>query len=90
VLFDKVLEKGGSRHEPTFVRWHYTAMEQVTVIRGRLEIEMTGHGPAALGAGGFAAMPGKMAHQFVCSGKQECLLLVSFDGVHDIFWGKGI
>jgi len=72
------------------VRWHYhTAMEQVTVIRGRLNIEMTGHGPVTLGVGGFAAMPGKMAHQFVCRGKQECLLLVSFDGVYDIFWGKG-
>jgi quercetin dioxygenase-like cupin family protein len=72
------------------VRWHYhTAMEQVTVIRGQVKIEMTGHGPVTLGAGGFAAMPGKMAHQFVCRGKQECLMLVTFDGAYDIFWGKG-
>jgi anti-sigma factor ChrR (cupin superfamily) len=71
------------------VRWHYhTATEQVTVIRGSLEMEMTDHGPAILGAGGFAAMPGKMAHQFVCRGRRACLLLVTFDAPYDIFWGK--
>jgi quercetin dioxygenase-like cupin family protein len=71
------------------VAWHYhTAMEQVTVIRGFLEMEMTGHAAATLGPGGFAAMPGKMAHRFVCTGKKECLLSVMFDGAYDIFWGK--
>lgn len=69
------------------VPWHYhTAMEQVVVIRGRLKMEMTGHSATTLGPGGFAAMPGKMAHQFICSGKKECLLTVMFDGTYDIVW----
>jgi quercetin dioxygenase-like cupin family protein len=71
------------------VPWHYhTAMEQVVVIRGELEMEMTGHPATAVGPGGFAAMPGKMAHRFTCKGKQECLLTVMFDGTYDIFWVK--
>jgi hypothetical protein len=49
---------------------------------------MTGHS-AVLTSGGFASMPGKMAHQFTCSGKQECLVMVTFDRAYDIFWGKG-
>jgi len=72
------------------VAWHYhTAMEQVTVIRGSLRMEMTGRAPATLGPGGFGAMPGKMAHQFACSGTKECLLVVMFDAPYDIFWGQG-
>jgi quercetin dioxygenase-like cupin family protein len=69
------------------VPWHYhTSGEQVVVIRGRLKMEMTGHSATSMGPGGFAAMPGKMAHQFVCTGKRECLLTVMFDGAYDIFW----
>jgi len=71
------------------VPWHYhTAMEQVVVIRGRLTMEMTGHPATTVGPGGFAAMPGKVAHQFVCSDKTECLLTVMFDSTYDIFWVK--
>jgi quercetin dioxygenase-like cupin family protein len=71
------------------VPWHYhTAAEQVVVIRGKLKMEMTGHSAATVGAGGFAEMPGKMAHQFACSGETECLLTVMFDGTYDIFWVK--
>jgi quercetin dioxygenase-like cupin family protein len=71
------------------VPWHYhTAMEQVVVIRGLLKMEMTGHSATTVGPGGFAAMPSKMAHRFVCSGKRECLLTVMFDGAYDIFWLK--
>jgi quercetin dioxygenase-like cupin family protein len=94
-----VLETGDPAHGPStillkaapgcLVPWHYhTAMEQVVVIRGQLEMEMTGHSATMVGPGGFAAMPGKMAHQFACKGKQECLLTVMFDGVYDIFWVK--
>jgi quercetin dioxygenase-like cupin family protein len=71
------------------VPWHYhTAREQVIVIRGLLKMQMTGHSATAVGPGGFAEMPGKIAHQFVCSGKKECLLTVMFDGTYDIFWVK--
>ncbi len=70
--------------------WHYhSALERVTVIRGTLDMQMKGHAPSRLGAGGFAEMPGKMAHQFACRAKSECLLMVTFDGIYDIVWGKG-
>ena len=71
------------------VPWHYhSALEELTVITGRVRTEMTGHEAATLGPGGFAAMPGKMAHQFRCGEEAQCLMLVTFDGIYDIFWVK--
>jgi len=72
------------------VRWHFhTAQEQVTVVRGDVLMEMIGHGPTHLGAGGFAVMESRMPHQFSCAGKNECLMVVAFDKAYDIFWGRG-
>jgi quercetin dioxygenase-like cupin family protein len=72
------------------VPWHFhTAQEQAIVIRGQVKMEMTGHAPMQLGPGGFAMMQGKVAHQFACEGRAPCLIIVVFDGVYDIFWGKG-
>jgi len=34
-------------------------------------------------------MEGRKPHQFACDGKSECLVVVMFDGVYDIFWGHG-
>jgi mannose-6-phosphate isomerase-like protein (cupin superfamily) len=71
------------------VPWHFhTAAEQAIVIRGQVKMQMTGHEPAQLGAGGFTAMHGKVPHQFTCSGKTPCLVLVAFDGIYDIFWAQ--
>jgi quercetin dioxygenase-like cupin family protein len=72
------------------VPWHFhTAGEQAIVIRGQVKMQMTGHEPAQLGPGGFTAMQGKVPHQFACSGKAPCLMVVAFDGIYDIFWAPG-
>jgi quercetin dioxygenase-like cupin family protein len=72
------------------IPWHrHTAEEQILMISGTIKTEMTGHAPTELGAGGFAVMPGHMAHQFVCKGSEPCLMFLTFDRAYDIFWGKG-
>ncbi len=43
----------------------------------------------SLGPGGFAVMAGKVPHQFACSGKEACLIMVWFDAKYDIVWGRG-
>ena len=35
---------------------------------------------------GFAVMPGKAVHWFSCSGKDACLMVVTFDKKYDIVW----
>jgi quercetin dioxygenase-like cupin family protein len=71
------------------VPWHYhTAAEQLIVVQGSVRTEMDGMSPHALGPGGFAAMPGKVKHQFSCQSKTACVLFVTFDGAYDIFWVK--
>src|SRR5580658_1713277 len=63
------------------VPWHYhTAQEQALVVRGVVKMEMIGGAATLLGPGGFAVMQGKVPHQFSCSGKRPCLIMVSFDG----------
>jgi quercetin dioxygenase-like cupin family protein len=72
------------------VPWHYhTAVEQLIVIRGTVSTEMSGHPATLLLAGGFAVMASQVPHRFVCQGKIECLMIVTFDRKYDIFWGKG-
>jgi mannose-6-phosphate isomerase-like protein (cupin superfamily) len=72
------------------VPWHFhTAEEQAIVIRGQVKMEMAAHASMQLGPGGFAMMRGKAPHQFACVGKTPCLIIVMFDGVYDIFWGRG-
>ena len=71
------------------VPWHaHTAQEQAMVIDGHVKMEMDGHSPDALGAGGFAVMQSKTAHKFSCTGTSACLLIVTFDRPYDIFWVK--
>lgn len=50
------------------------------VIRGAVLAEMTGHPATRLGPGGFAAMGGRMPHQFTCARKATCIMMVTFDG----------
>jgi quercetin dioxygenase-like cupin family protein len=71
------------------VPWHFhSAREQAIVIRGDVMMEMDAHSPITLGAGGFAVMQSKTAHQFSCVGRTACLLTVAFDRPYDIFWVK--
>jgi len=72
------------------VPWHsHTAQEQAVVIQGTVKMEMSDSPAMSLGPGGFAAMPGRMPHQFACDRKVACLIMVSFDGTYNIQWGRG-
>jgi hypothetical protein len=72
------------------VPWHsHTAGEQLMIIRGAVLAEMTDHPATRLGPGGFAAMGGRMPHQFTCVRKATCIMMITFDGRYDIRWGKG-
>jgi hypothetical protein len=72
------------------VPWHWhTAQEQLMVVAGEMIAEMIDRPPTLLGPGGFAMMPGRMAHQFTCQGAQACLMFVTFDAAYDIKWGRG-
>ena len=71
------------------VPWHFhSAQEQAIVITGEVVMEMDAHSPITIGAGGFAVMQSKTAHQFSCVGRSECLLTVAFDRPYDIYWAK--
>lgn len=72
------------------VPWHFhTAAEQLIVVRGTVATEMQGMHAESLLSGGYAMMPGKVAHQFTCKGNHPCWMYVMFDQKYDIFWGKG-
>ena len=64
----------------------HTAEEQLIVIRGSVTTGMRGMGDVTLTAGGIAVMPGKAVHWFSCSGKDSCLMVVTFDQKYDIVW----
>lgn len=65
---------------------YHTAEEQLIVIRGSVLTGMQGMRDVTLTAGGFAVMPGKAVHWFSCSGKQPCLMAVTFNQKYDIVW----
>jgi hypothetical protein len=47
---------------------------------------MQGMRDVTLTAGGVAVMPGKAVHWFSCSGKDACLMAVTFNQKYDIVW----
>jgi hypothetical protein len=59
------------------------------VVAGEVLAEMIEHPPTLLGPGGFAVMPGGMAHQVTCRGAEACVMFVTFDTAYDIKWGRG-
>ena len=65
---------------------YHTAEEQLIVIRGSVTTGMKGMRDVTLTAGGIAVMPGKAIHWFSCSGKDSCLMVVTFDQKYDIVW----
>jgi quercetin dioxygenase-like cupin family protein len=67
---------------------YHTAEEQLIVIRGSVTTGMQGMRDVTLTAGGVAVMPGKAVHWFSCSGKDECLMAVTFNQKYDIVWVK--
>lgn len=67
---------------------YHTAEEQLIIVRGEVLTGMEGMDERALGAGGFAMMPGKAMHWFTCQSKEACLMFVTFDRTYDIVWAK--
>jgi quercetin dioxygenase-like cupin family protein len=67
---------------------YHTAVEQLMIVRGEVATGMEGMSTVALGPGGFAMMPSKRVHWFTCSGKEECLMFVTFDRAYDVVWVK--
>jgi quercetin dioxygenase-like cupin family protein len=65
---------------------YHTAEEQLIVIRGSVLTGMRGMGGVTLTAGGIAVMPAKAVHWFSCSGKDPCLMVVTFNQKYDIVW----
>jgi quercetin dioxygenase-like cupin family protein len=65
---------------------YHTAEEQLIVIRGSVLTGMQGAHSVTLTAGGIAVMPGKAIHWFSCSGKDPCLMAVTFNQKYDIVW----
>jgi quercetin dioxygenase-like cupin family protein len=65
---------------------YHTAEEQLIVIRGSVLTGMKGMHSVTLTAGGIAVMPAKAVHWFSCSGKDPCLMVVTFNQKYDIVW----
>jgi quercetin dioxygenase-like cupin family protein len=65
---------------------YHTAEEQLIVIQGSVSTGMKGMHSVTLTAGGIAVMPSKAIHWFSCSGKQPCLMVVTFNQKYDIVW----
>jgi quercetin dioxygenase-like cupin family protein len=65
---------------------YHTAEEQLIVIQGSVLTGMKGMRSVLLTAGGMAVMPAKAVHWFSCSGKQPCLMAVTFNQKYDIVW----
>jgi quercetin dioxygenase-like cupin family protein len=68
---------------------YHTAEEQLIIVRGEVSTGMEAMHDTVLGPGGFAMMPSKRVHWFTCTGKEECLMFVTFDRAYDIVWVKG-
>ena len=67
------------------IPWHWhTPTEQVMIVSGSAKLEMKGGSSATLGAGGYAMMPGKHVHQFMCA--SACTAFVHSDGAFDIHY----
>lgn len=67
---------------------YHTAEEQLIIVKGNVSTGMEGMQDTVLGPGGFAMMPSKVPHWFTCTGKEECLMFVTFDRAYDIVWLK--
>ena len=67
---------------------YHTAEEQLIIVKGNVSTGMEGMPDTVLGPGGFAMMPSKAPHWFICTAKEECLMFVTFDRAYDIVWLK--
>ncbi len=67
------------------VPWHWhTAAEHLMMVKGTARLDVKGGAPMTLREGGYAMLPGKHAHQFVCT--RACEFYVHSDGAFDIHY----
>lgn len=67
------------------IPWHWhTPNEHLMLVKGVARVEMKDGKPLTLREGGFALMPARHVHQFVC--ETTCLLYVYSDGAFDIHY----
>jgi len=68
------------------IPWHWhTPAENVMMVSGSAKVEMKdGNAAAVLGPGGYAMMPSKHVHQFIC--ESACTVFLYSDGQFDIHY----
>ena len=67
------------------IPWHWhTPNEHLMLVKGVARVEMKDGKPMTLREGGFALMPARHVHQFVC--ETACLLYVYSDVAFDIHY----
>jgi quercetin dioxygenase-like cupin family protein len=70
------------------VPWHWHAPnEHLMMVSGVARLEMKDGKPITLRAGGFAMMPSRHVHQFLCT--SSCVLYVYSDAAYDIHYVDG-
>lgn len=67
------------------VPWHWhSPNEHLMMVEGAARIDMLSGKPITLRAGGYAMLPGKHVHQFVCT--NSCVFYVHSDAALDIHY----
>ena len=67
------------------VPWHWhSANEHLMMVKGVARLDMKSGKPITLRAGGYAMLPGKHVHQFVCT--SLCVFYVHSDRAFDIHY----
>lgn len=67
------------------VPWHWhSATEHLMMVKGEARLDMKSGKPITLRDGGYARLPGKHVHQFVCT--RSCVFYVHSDGALDIHY----
>jgi len=67
------------------VPWHWhSPNEHLMMVKGVARLDMKSGKPLTLRAGGYAMLPGKHVHRFVCV--SSCLFYVHSDGAFDIHY----
>jgi quercetin dioxygenase-like cupin family protein len=67
------------------VPWHWhSPNEHLMMVKGVARLDMKSGKPITLRAGGYAMLPGKHVHRFVCT--SSCIFYVHSDGAFDIHY----
>ena len=67
------------------VPWHWhSANEHLMIVKGAVRLDMRGGKPVTIREGGYAMLPAKHVHQFVCT--KSCLFYVHSEAALDIHY----